>query len=343
MQNLLDDYNPTWWTNTHIQLFLTFVVPKPNIEYKREVLQLKDGGHLALDWAIDHHNRLVETSPIVLVIHGLTGCSKDMISICALALSKGFRPVVFNRRGHGGMTLATPKFQEFMCTSDFEEAIDQIEQHFPDAEKYGIGYSAGSATLSSYLGKKGKQSKLFGGVFVSPGYDTVDLICKGNIHRFYDFLMSIALRRMVLQHRDQLKKVIDVKSALRATSLHEFEEHVSSKIHGYADSETYWKNNNPVEILPHIKYPILAINALDDPVCTAQGIPYDIIKNTSDILLVETGEGSHCAFFEGHLRLESWSNKAAIHFLESVYEFRHRKTIGQLITHNMSRAAAAAS
>lgn len=103
-----------WWTNGHIQIVLTFLVPQANITYSREVLQLRDGGQTSLDWAIEASGPasrdtkpLQADSPIIVVLHGLTGCSDAMRSLCAEALAHGYRPVVFNKRGHGGMTLAT--------------------------------------------------------------------------------------------------------------------------------------------------------------------------------------------------------------------------------------------
>ncbi|POM67715.1 Serine protease family S33, partial [Phytophthora palmivora] len=127
LQPMLDSYAPTWWTNSHIQCFLTFLVPQYPVKYKRDVLTLKDGGQASLDWALESSvelkSPLKADAPIAIIMHGLVGCSESMRSLCAEALAHGYRPVVFNKRGHGGMKLATPKLQEFGCVRDLEEAI----------------------------------------------------------------------------------------------------------------------------------------------------------------------------------------------------------------------------
>ena len=331
MQSVLDEYKPTWWTNSHIQILLTFLVPQAKMRYDRQVFSLPDGGQLALDWAKDgEEHGLHDQSPVAIVLHGLTGCSEAMRSICAEALKWGYRPVVFNKRGHGGMKLSTPKFQEFGCVADLSEAIAHVQERFPQAPLYGIGFSAGSGLLTSYLGEKGSKSKLDAGVLISPGYDALDLFCNGGIHPMYDFLMTFSLKGLLMRHKEELKDVVDVQSALKAKTVKEFDQHVSMKMHGYESLESYWEKNNPMRDVDNIDRPLLCINALDDPVCSKKMIPYDTLQNISKAMLVQTEEGSHCAFYEGHLQLKSWANRAAIAYLHAVHEFQHRNVTSRL-------------
>lgn len=74
----------------------------------REVLTLKDGGEVALDWKEDNTN---QSSPIVLLLPGLTGSSQtEYAKALAISASKvGIRFVVFNNRGLGGMQLKVNK------------------------------------------------------------------------------------------------------------------------------------------------------------------------------------------------------------------------------------------
>ena len=228
MENILASYRPTWWTNAHIQVFLTFLVPQAKITYTRELFILSDGGQLALDWAQDQEEHgLNEESPIVIVLHGLTGCSESMKSICAEALEHGYRPVVFNKRGHGGVKLSTPKMQAFGCVQDLTEAIDHCEEKYPKAQLYGVGSSAGSGLLCSYFGEKANKSKLQAGVHISPGFDALDLFFNSGLHPVYDFLMTFSLKGLVWRHKDTLAEVIDIQKAMKAKTMKEFDHHVS--------------------------------------------------------------------------------------------------------------------
>lgn len=66
----------------------------------REVLPLKDGGQVALDW-LDPVPDCPDTTPIVVILPGLTGSSQaEYIKGLALAGNRaGARVVVFQNRG----------------------------------------------------------------------------------------------------------------------------------------------------------------------------------------------------------------------------------------------------
>ena len=74
----------------------------------REILTLDDGGVLALDWAAnlppqcDKHD-----APVLLFLSGITGSSSDnYVKYCMLdGMLQGYRPVVMNYRGSGGVNL----------------------------------------------------------------------------------------------------------------------------------------------------------------------------------------------------------------------------------------------
>lgn len=70
----------------------------------REILTLLDGGEVALDWA---EKDCSATSPIVIILPGLTGGSQSEYIKCLVSAAKkvGIRCVIFNNRGLGGMKL----------------------------------------------------------------------------------------------------------------------------------------------------------------------------------------------------------------------------------------------
>lgn len=81
----------------------------PTLSYRRELLTLKDGGEIALDWS--EHNCDVK-SPVILILPGLTGASQSEYIKCLVTAANNFgaRVVVFNNRGLGGVTLkVSPK------------------------------------------------------------------------------------------------------------------------------------------------------------------------------------------------------------------------------------------
>ncbi|GMF45278.1 unnamed protein product [Phytophthora fragariaefolia] len=133
--------------------------------------------------------------------------------------------------------------------------------------------------------------------------------------------MTFTLKRFLLLHRRQLRDVVDVGGAMRATSIREFDRHVYVKMHGFRDLESYWAANDPMRDVARLRTPLLCINALDDPVCTKETIPYHQFTDKPHAMLLVTSEGSHCAFFEGTVRLKSWCDEAAMTYLDRLREF----------------------
>jgi len=80
---------------------------------RREILALSDGGEVALDWA---EKDCSITSPIVVILPGLTGGSQAEYIKCLVSAARknGIRCVIFNNRGLGGLQLKV----EHICEHD---------------------------------------------------------------------------------------------------------------------------------------------------------------------------------------------------------------------------------
>lgn len=70
------------------------------IEYHRELVPMKDGGTISIDWAKDTHD-LRANAPVLIIAHGITGGSnapyiKRTVEVCA---EHGYRVAVVQQRG----------------------------------------------------------------------------------------------------------------------------------------------------------------------------------------------------------------------------------------------------
>ena len=71
-------------------------------------MTLDDGGRLALDWAADLPAQCdKDDAPVLLFLSGITGSSSDNYVKYSMldGMHHGYRPVVMNYRGCGGLTL----------------------------------------------------------------------------------------------------------------------------------------------------------------------------------------------------------------------------------------------
>lgn len=75
-----------------------------DLKYRRELLTLKDGGEIALDWS---EKNCKDDSPLILILPGLTGASQAEYIKCMVKAGNriGARIVVLNNRGLGGVAL----------------------------------------------------------------------------------------------------------------------------------------------------------------------------------------------------------------------------------------------
>jgi abhydrolase domain-containing protein 1/3 len=121
----------------------------------REILQLKDGGQIALDWLSEN---CTEDSPIVIILPGLTGGSQsEYIKFLVTAGNQnGIRCVVFINRGLGGIELKTPRLYCAANCEDLSEVVNHVHKKYPHCLKGATGISMGGLILG-----KDKQQKSF--------------------------------------------------------------------------------------------------------------------------------------------------------------------------------------
>ncbi|KAK7087371.1 hypothetical protein V1264_021432 [Littorina saxatilis] len=439
-----------WLTSSHVQTLAAAILPRGDgsseVSFQREYLQMRDKGVVALDWVQSVEPRVKRKSTVLLVLPPVTGTAFTVSSLCCLATSRGFRTLVFNRRGHGGSVLTTPKLQSSADPSDLRQVVKYLRLRFPKSRLAAVGYGTGCGLLISYLGEFGSSAILCAGACVSPCYDTVERF-SGSLRGMYDLVYLLKLKAVVLRHARALSAVLDIPQAMTAWSFRAFEERVYCKMYNYtvhtppsapsatnsasaastangqpaggsstsgsttsqsrsqnlsqSDSqsksqshspsqsyspsqsqshspsqsqshspsqsqshspsqsqshspsqsqshspsqsqshspsqpppppspapqgsvEEYWERNNPFRDVDDIAVPVLCINALDDPLCDAAAIPYDLFRCYPHFLLVVTDRGGHCGFLE-RFPFRSWADCLCLDYLEAVFEVTTR-------------------
>lgn len=114
------------WNHTrllcHKTYFERFTLKKVSLNYcsvSRDILTLKDGGDVALDWL--RLEGATDETPVVVILPGLTGSSEtDYIKgIVLQCRERRIRAVVFMNRGIGGITLKVWTFHCCFGSSSF--------------------------------------------------------------------------------------------------------------------------------------------------------------------------------------------------------------------------------
>lgn len=325
-----EPYRPTFWAlNGNVQTLLHLLWPKAPIRWRREYLQLEDQGVVALDWILPDNAgdyALNQASPVLVIIPGLTCGVHEVSPLCLRGQEHSFRCVVFNRRGHGGSVLTTACLQNLCEGKELDEVISYIHCTFPYAKIVAVAYSTGASILLSYL-EETRKSPLSGAVCISPSYE-MDKGLDHSLPPIYDYIMT---KRLVylLRQNPGLSNVIDYEPALRSSNMREFYERVYEPLMGMNGLRCSFEHqlNNNFNNISRIRVPTLCISALDDPICSAEYIPYSLFKNSSSFFLMTCERGGHCGFYHGNGGASSWADKMACSFLDAMIHFNVRKTV----------------
>lgn len=113
---------------------------------------------MALDWAEEGS---LTTSPIVIILPGLTGASQAEYIKCLITSAKkvGIRCVIFNNRGLGGVELKTPRTYCAANSDDLSEVVEHVRKLYPNVPLGATGISMGGLILGNYLAQQGSMAK----------------------------------------------------------------------------------------------------------------------------------------------------------------------------------------
>lgn len=150
---------PLWMSGPWIQtLMVNRIKNKDNLRYLNFKLE-----HYGLDILQD--KCLNEDSPIIFVIPGLTGCinSSCVNSLAKEALNKGWRTVVYMRKGQKGYEIEDRKmYPQYIDLDDLNKVLEQTYEIFPNVNKYAmVGFSAGSNIVTKYISNLKKNNTKF--------------------------------------------------------------------------------------------------------------------------------------------------------------------------------------
>jgi hypothetical protein len=73
---------------------------------------------------------------------------------------------------------------------------------------------------------------------------------------------------------------------------------VTAPLHGFRDTDDYWRQSSSKQWLGHIKVPTLVINARNDPFMPASVLPAPQ-EVSSSVTLEFPQEGGHAGFMQG--------------------------------------------
>ena len=267
-----------------------------------ERIETPDGDFLDLDWMPE----IYPSAPLALALHGLEGHTRRGYMVQAyLALAdRGMRAVGLNFRGCSGEANRVARFYHSGETEDVGFVINVLRERFPARPLMAIGFSLGGNILLKYLGEQGAKDAALvaAAVAVSVPYDLsagADALERGAMARVYVGYFLRSLFAKVHAKREILESILDLDAVWASTTLREFDDAATAKLHGFADADDYYLKSSSNHFIQSIRVPTLLLHSRDDPFLPVAALPLSAISANRFLTLVLTDGGGHVGFFEG--------------------------------------------
>ncbi|XP_068663379.1 embryogenesis-associated protein EMB8-like [Aristolochia californica] len=328
-------YSPTpWLSSPHLQTaFLTLYGRPPVFDYQRQVLLVPDGGTIALDWLILSDGAMVskvfslpkeDPTPILIVIPGLTSdSSASYVKHLVFKMAKqGWKVVVCNHRGLGGMSMTSDRFYNAGWTEDLRKVVNKLHKEHPEAPLFTVGTSIGANILVKYLGEEGENTPVAGAASICSPWDLLvgdRFINRKFVQKIYDRMLTIGLQGYAQMHESILSRLANWEGIKKSRSIREFDNYATCLVGKFETVDSYYRHCSSACFVGNVAVPLLCINSLDDPLCTMEAIPWDECRTNKNIVLATTPHGGHLAFFEGMTAKSLWWVGAVGEFFNNLH------------------------
>ncbi|KAI1126374.1 carboxylesterase-like protein [Nemania abortiva] len=290
-----------------------------------------------------------DSRPMLVVLHGLTGGSHEVYlryAIESLIEDGKWEICVINSRGCAKSRITSGLFYNARATWDTRQMVKWLRKTYPNRPLFGLGFSLGANILTNYIGEEGEECQFKAAVVVSSpwnleiGNKTLKSTWIG--HEIYLKTLGTSLRTLVNNNRAEIEKYSDVSlSELdKVKYLYEFDRAYQCPTWGYPTEDAYYRDASSVDSLLSVRIPLLAINAVDDPIASQMGLPYPEASKNPYTILCTTSLGGHIGWFE--LGGGRWHGKPVYNFLSHMaFEIDHGSIDPTASTVNYSTAVSA--
>ncbi|MDO9422192.1 MAG: alpha/beta fold hydrolase [Herminiimonas sp.] len=311
---------PRWLPGGHLQtIYPAKFIAKPAVAYRRERWDTPDNDFIDLDF-VDGKAGL----PFIVMFHGLEGSSNShyaralMTHIAAL----GWSGAVVHFRGCSGELNRAPRFYHSGDAREIEWILRKLAPYARErgANKfYASGVSLGGNALLRWLGESQHQADIVdaacaisapldlagGGAALSRGFNML-----------YTRIFLETLKPKCLDKLKQFPGLYDRDTMMNARDLYAFDNVVTAPLHGYLNTDDYWKRASAKYVLNDITVPTLVLNAQNDPFLPREYLP--TTATSAKVKLEQPAHGGHVGFtvgpFSGKL---NWLPQRMVNFLEN--------------------------
>jgi predicted alpha/beta-fold hydrolase len=258
---------PPWWGRDLQTLRNHLRRPAISLDpYPAEHLEfpmLDDTGDALVATLNRPSNPVATPRPLVMLIHGLTGCENStyMRASASHLLDRGHPVLRLNLRG-AGPSRERCRFQYHAGrTEDLRTVIGRMDGRTAANGIVIVGYSLGANMLLKYLGEQGRRAPILGAVSVSAPIDlkaTQLCFMQRRNRRYHDHILA----RMKAGISSADLEPADLDSI---SNVYEFDDRLVAPRNGFAGADDYYTRCSAKSFLAGIRVPTLIIHARNDP------------------------------------------------------------------------------
>ena len=281
-----------------------FVGARP--AFRRERWSTPDGDFIDVDWQGE-----AAEAPLLVLFHGLEGSSSShyALAFADWARTHGWRYAVPHFRGCSGELNRAPRAYH---SGDFEEVgwiLDTLRARHAGPIA-AVGVSLGGNALLRWAEEAGDQAstRVRAVAAVSSPLDLAAggaAIDRGFNRLAYARMFLATMKPKALRKLEQHPGLFDRARLLAARTLYEFDNVFTAPLHGFRDTDDYWKRGSAKPHLHRIRIPALALNARNDPFVPAASLP-EVRAAGPCVTLWQPAHGGHVGFpgggWPGHVR-----------------------------------------
>ena len=249
-------------------------------------------------------------SPLVVLIHGLTGCedSDYMRESARFHLARGRAVLRLNLRGAGPAGHLASNYYHAGCAADIQGVLEALYAPHTQHGLFLVGYSLGGNVLLNWLGRGDKQLPVVGAATVSAPiepWQACQRMMEPRNALYHHFLIQ-RMKRDVLSF---LGLSPSERQTIEGTrNIFEFDDHWVAPRNGFDDAMDYYTRTAGAQFVPTIAVPTLMIHARNDPWIPAE--PYLVLKehDLPQVEILLSNSGGHLGF---HARgaHETWHDR----------------------------------
>ena len=263
------------------------------------------------------------SSPLILLIHGLTGCedSSYVREAARFHLARGRSVLRLNLRGAGSSRHVANGYYHAGCASDIQHVLDRLGDAEIQHGIFPVGFSLGGNILLNLLGRLKPRHPLIGAATVSAPIEPLEA-CQRIMAPRNAIYHRFLLRRM---KRDVLAAAAlsqrERQIIARTRSVYAFDDQWVAPRNGFRDARDYYEQTAGARHVPGITVPTLMLHACNDPWIPVR--PYLTAQKEAwhNVEMLLARGGGHVGFHERGYA-ETWHDRIIDGFIRGSPDVR---------------------